>query len=184
MKLFCLMVGLFASQFSAAEMYGGIGITNSSYDASTSFTINGVGIVGSADYSQLNPHVKLGYRVNNNFSFEGQYLKFGGDADLSVTSGGNSTTSNFDVDGQSLGIYGIYHMDNFYAKIGLHGWDIDFAGAPLESNTDLAYGIGYDIKGDGEASNLVVRLEYETMKLGGVLDDTMSNFSASLIWGF
>lgn len=184
MKLFYLMVGLFASQFCLAEMYGGVGISNSSYDASTSFNINGVGVIGSADYNQLNPHLKLGYKVSNSLSFEAQYLRFGGDTDLSVTAGGNTATSSFDVDGYSVGAYGIYHLGNFYAKLGLHNWDIDFAGVPLASDTDIAYGIGYDIKGEGEFSNLVVRLEYEEMKLGDVLDDKMSNISASLLWSF
>lgn len=115
------------------------------------------------DSSTTSFGISAGYRVNDNFAFEGSYLNLG-TADLStseVISGVQvNAKGEIEITGINLGLVGIAPVSerfDLYGKVGVFMWDADLditatgsmggvthteRASESESGTDLSFGVG------------------------------------------
>jgi hypothetical protein len=98
-----------------SDHYVGVGIAKTNLEKDT------------LEYNEVNLKLMLGMMVNDSLAAELQFINL--DKGEIYNSGGNSG----DFEGKSIGIAGVYYMDDVlpiipFIKLGIHKWDADITG--------------------------------------------------------
>jgi hypothetical protein len=157
-----------------SDHYVGVGIAKTNLEKDT------------LEYNEVNLKLMLGMMVNDSLAAELQFINL--DKGEIYNSGGNSG----DFEGKSIGIAGVYYMDDVlpiipFIKLGIHKWDADInisvggvSASASDDETDLFGGLGVNFVGD----NIITRVEYEAYKMGGDVKENMKSFGVSAMFNF
>ena len=138
----------------------------------------------STDNSAFGFELGFGIDITSNFALEASYIDLG-TLTINNTTTGPATTNKLEIDGSSVALTGVVKFGEekqyFYARGGMHSWDLDgkltsslgVANFTLGDGTDFLFGIGY--RAD------MFRVGYDYYKID---DSDISSFSAGLIYNF
>jgi len=182
MKKYWLVLGIFAAVFttpaSADGGYAGIGVGSSRTDitsggATTSYTATGFNLLG-------------GYKINSNFSIEGEYVNLG-----SFT----SSVATVDASGFGLSVVGIAPLGSslsLFGKLGIANTTTTATPAPGivllvpadQSKTGTSWGLGAEYAITPAAAVRLSFNSYEYSALAGTITGRAGFYNLAGIFSF